>query len=264
MKTKLLYAVLAFSIIMVISAPYPTVAREEADQQKDTSESYAVTNVKKVSANQAAYAEQGFPDTHTGSSQRNLYVGYDHWYNKERTRVYVKFNLPDLGNATITSAQVQLGQYAAEASNSYPVKAYRVSSNWSESSLTWNHQPGKAEQVGSATFSTGDGTKSIDITALVQQWYAGTHPNYGVTIRMSNENNRGGVFCSRSGTSSQCQGQIHPRLRIEYQEVVPTYNTAWLTNEAMTGEHNTAVETIDISSSNTIAASLTRFRMWMA
>ena len=220
MKTKLVYVMLVFSVVMITLGSHSSVVQGSVAQPGYPSRNYAAT-VKKVSASQATYAQEGFPNTHTGSSQRNMYVGKDHWFNKKRTRIYVKFNLPDLGGATITSAKVQLGQYAAEASSSYRVKAYRVTSNWSESSLTWNHQPGRAETVGSATFSTHDGTKEIDITDLVRQWYDGTRSNYGITIRMKKENDRGGVFCSRSGTSSQCQGQIHPRLRIEYQEATP-------------------------------------------
>ncbi len=239
------HMVLLLRFVLMMPMLFPVSVVDGVTEQPDShaSDPLAPTATKYVTASQTTYAEEGYPNI-PASNQRNLYVGYDHWYGKKRTRVYVKFNLPDLGNVTITSAKVQLGQYAAEASSSYRVKAYRVTSRWKENKLTWNHQPGKAEQVGSATFSTGDGTKSIDITELVRQWYAGTYPNYGVTIWMSNENNRGGIFCSRFGTSSQCQGQIRPRLKIEYQEVVPTYNTAWLTDEAMEGEYDTSVDTI--------------------
>ncbi len=207
------------------------------------------------STNKDTYAESGYPTTPPGN-QRNLYLGYDTWYSKYRTRIYVKFNLPSLPDgAQVDSATAQLYQYADECSSSYGVTAYEITSSWEQYGLTWNNQPSKGGIAGSASFGCSDGWKSIDITGLVRDWYQG-HTNRGITIWADNEYSAGGIFWSKDCTSSQCPGQQHPRLQVNYS-IPPTptpipsptpkpepYNTAWLTDDDLEGEYNTPVETI--------------------
>lgn len=221
--TRTLWALVSIFVVFSILAFQAMITEgSTADPTIWQGQSSTTSQVIKVSASAATYAQKGFPDTPTGTSQRNIYVGDDKWFNKKQTRGFWKFNLPNLGEVNIISARIQLGQYACEASSNYGVTAYRVTGSWDENTLTWNNQPSVAEAVGSATFSTGDGTKEIDITGLVRQWYAGTYPNRGVSIRRNTETSPGGIFCSRSGTSTQCEGQINPKLRIEYEVVAPT------------------------------------------
>ena len=205
--------------------------------------------------NKDAYAESGYPDIEPGN-QRNLYLGYDTLYNKYRTRIYIKFNLPSLpSGAEVDSAQAQLYQYADECSGSYGVTAYEIASSWGEWEVTWNNQPSKGSSVGSASFSCSDGWKSIDITGLVRDWYGG-QTNRGITIWADSEYSPGGIFWAHDCTASQCPGQQHPRLKVTYS-IPPTptptptntpepetYNTAWLTDDDLTGDYDTPVATI--------------------
>lgn len=205
--------------------------------------------------NKDTYAESGYPDIEPGN-QRNLYLGYDTWYNKYRTRIYIKFNLPSLpSGAQVDSAQAQLYQYTQECSGSYGVTAYEITSSWGEWDLTWNNQPSKGGSVGTASFGCSEGWKSIDITGLVRDWYGG-QTNRGVTIWANNEYNSGGIFWAKDCTAAQCPGQQHPRLKVTYS-IPPTptpeptdtpepetYNTAWLTDDDLTGDYDTPVETI--------------------
>jgi len=194
------------------------------------------------SVNKDTYAESGYPNVATNNAR--MYIGYDTWYGKARTRAYVKFNLPSLpSGAQVDSAKAQLYQYADECSGSYGVTAYKITSSWDPNTLTWNNQPSKGSNVGSASFSCSDGWKSIDITSLVQNWYSG-QTNRGITIWANNEYDPGGIFRSKEYTAN------HPRLKITYStSPTPTpetevYNTAWLTNDDLTGDYNTPVETI--------------------
>ncbi|HQE92560.1 MAG TPA: DNRLRE domain-containing protein [Anaerolineae bacterium] len=165
------------------------------------------------------YAQAGYPTTPPGN-QQNLYLGYDTPYSKAQTRIYIRFDLPSLpAGASVSSAQVQLNQYAVRCSGSYGITAYEITGDWDEYGVTWNAQPAKGNSVGSTSFSCATGWQTLDITGLAQQWYQGS-TNRGVTLWANNESASGGVFRSRECTTAQCPGQEHPQLRIDY--TVPT------------------------------------------
>jgi hypothetical protein len=235
MKTKQIFRLIGIAVLLLsfVFMPDATSARP------------LLTTVYGT-ANQNTYAESGYPDIPPGN-QRNLYLGYDTWYNKYRTRIYIDFNLPDLPSGSqVDSAQVELYQYTQECSSSYAVTAYQVTSSWSESTLTWNAQPSKGGSVGSATFSCSAGWKTIDITNLVRNWYQGT-ANHGITIWANNEVAAGGIFWSNNCADSVCPGQPHPRLKVNYSAApppTPPYNTSWLTDADLEGDYNTSVDKI--------------------
>lgn len=167
------------------------------------------------------YAQEGFPNSGVGNT-RNVYGGYDTIYGKQRTRIYAQFNLPELPvGATITNAQVEFYQYVTECSANYGVTAYEVTSGWEEYTLTWNAQPGVGGAVGSATFVCANGYQTVNVTGIVQNWYQG-HSNNGITIWANNEYAGGGIFWARECDVTQCPGQEHPRLRIDYTVTPPT------------------------------------------
>lgn len=251
----LIISAVLLSLLVGISTPYQARA--------------ATTDTKYGSASKDAYAESGYAGTTTGN-QQNLYMGYDTWYNKYRTRIYISFNLPSLpANTQVDSAQVEIYQYAVECSGSYGVTAYEIASGWDEYGLTWNNQPSKGGSVGSTTFGCSNGWKSIDITSLVKNWYQGASNN-GITIWANSEYNAGGIFRSRECSTSQCPGQEHPRLKVNYSTAptptpspthtpsstsTPTpsptltpqpspWNTAWLTDTDLEGEHTTSTDII--------------------
>ncbi len=231
----LIIALLAIPLALGVTAPHTVNAT-------------ATSQTVYGSVNKDTYAESGYPTIATNNAR--MYVGYDTWYGKGRTRAFVKFNLPSLpSGAQVNSAKAQLYQYADECSGNYGVTAYKITSSWNPNTLTWNNQPSKGGSVGSASFSCSDGWKSIDITGLVRNWYQG-QTNRGITIRANNEYNPGGIFRSKEHTGN------HPRLKVTYS-IPPTptpqptdtpepetYNTAWLTNDDLTGDYNTSVATI--------------------
>lgn len=63
------------------------------------------------------------------------------------------------------------------------VNVHRITSDWSEMSVTWNNFAGSYDHsvIGSFTV-TAPGWYSVDISDLVVDWLNGTYPNYGILI----------------------------------------------------------------------------------
>jgi hypothetical protein len=153
--------------------------------------------------------------------QDHFYVGYNTFYAKDKTRAFLKFNLPAMpANSYVQAAQIRLYSYSWQSTNSYVVDAYRVTANWS--SPTWSSQPSINTTVrGSATVSKGTSQYFYwTITSLVQDWYNGT-ANYGVMLQGRNETEYGNTFRSKEYSS------YHPVIQITFASLpsVPTLNT---------------------------------------
>lgn len=130
-------------------------------------------------------------------SQDHLYVGFNDYYSKGQTRAYLKFNLPALPiGYQVASAELRMYFYAWQGTNSLIVNIYRVTSDWSESGVTWNSQPSIDSTVrGSTSVTKSSDWKVWTITSLVQDWYNGT-TNRGISVRANSENEYGGTFYS--------------------------------------------------------------------
>lgn len=211
MKTKVLFIVICCLFFSLVLVHWGVT---------NAATSLEITGTAYGDANQDAYAQSGFPNSAAGGT-RNMYLGYDTLYNKYLTRMYIQYNLPSLpSGAQIDSAYLEVYQYVIECSSNYGVTAYEVTSDWNELSLTWNNQPSKGASVGSTSITCNNGWKSIDITNMVRNWYQGT-PNRGVTIWANNENAPGGIYWAKECSPSQCPGQEHPRLMVNYSIPVP-------------------------------------------
>lgn len=198
--------------------------------------------------NKDAYAQSGYAGTATGN-QQNLYLGYDTWYSKGRTRIYIKYNLPNLpAGATVSSARVELYQYAVQCSGSYGVTAYEITSDWAEFGLTWNQQPPKGGVVGTASFGCSTGWKTVDISDLVKLWYQG-RANHGITLWANTETAPGGVFRSKDCTTAQCPGQEHPRIRVDYTVPAPSPGLSSIAGR-VTGAGGAALAGVRVTLSN--------------
>lgn len=212
MKNKMIYLLL-FTLLL---ATFTKAHHSQAAPMAEVSSTTVYGSV-----NQDAYVESGYPTAAVGANQR-LYLGYDTWYGKGYTRIYAKFNLPSLPvGARIDSAEAQLYQYTDQCSSSYGVTAYEVTSGWDEMSITWNNQPTVAGGVGAATFGCSAGWKAVSITSMVRDWYGG-QANEGINLRASSESSPGGVFFSKSCTSSLCPSGQYPRLKVTYSIIAPS------------------------------------------
>ncbi|GAB4116315.1 MAG: hypothetical protein OHK0050_22220 [Roseiflexaceae bacterium] len=100
---------------------------------------------------------------------------------------YVLFDLSTLpANATITSASFRINTFLA---NGVPVDVElgRANGPWDETTLSWNSKP-SATWSGILRTITQVGNVSWDVTPIVQSWYDGTQPNYGLVFRGTNGN----------------------------------------------------------------------------
>ena len=119
-------------------------------------------------------------------------------------RTLVRFDLSTLGsNGAIAYAVFKL--YASidyGGSSGQPMELYRVAQPWIEAEVNWNNRTsgdswakaggddvgttGLADQNAYVANNTAVAASGMelrwDVTPLVQQWYAGTHPNYGLLL----------------------------------------------------------------------------------
>jgi hypothetical protein len=112
-------------------------------------------------------------------------------------RTLYQFSLASIpSNQRIVSATLRIWVTGSESST---VSLYRVTQNWSESTLTWANSGGvsyNATVVGSFVPGSTGRYYDIDITGLAAQWRAGTVANQGVIARIAG-NNRSVAFSSR-------------------------------------------------------------------
>lgn len=136
-----------------------------------------------------AYVAEFYPNKNFGCSPylfTNRFQGCGDIY-----RTYIKFDLCSLPcnqippNSTIKHATLWFPLFRNEVPESgNTLYVYRVIQDWDECSITWNNQPITALIAdGSTNVSPGDDFIYIDVTHLVNWWYNGLYPNFGMQLR---------------------------------------------------------------------------------
>ena len=128
----------------------------------------------------------GFPSINYGTDT-NMGTGYDHCDGGQTARSLMRFDLSSIPvGAYVTQAKLYLSLTGScdIGERTHVETAYRVSSSWSEGSVTWNTQPGYAEGDGSVSIPSRTwGWYSFDVTNLVRGWANDDFPNYGLAVR---------------------------------------------------------------------------------
>jgi hypothetical protein len=170
-----------------------------------TASAFGCARTRTVISDADSYLDNSNKTTNYGSSV------YD-WVRaqNEKARAIVHFALPSGGSCTVSAATLTL--YAGA---SHPevrtLEAYRVAGAWSESTVTWNNQPGT---TGSAsTTSSGAGWRSWDVTAQVQGMYGGTPGDSSFLIRDATETGGGAIYYQRFDSR---EGPNKPTLEITF------------------------------------------------
>lgn len=89
-----------------------------------------------------------------------------------------KFTLP--AGATLISATFNV--YVEVATNR-DINVHRVTNPWEELVVTWNNFGGSYAPAVEGTFNASSvGWNSVDVTSLVDNWFNGTYPNYGLLL----------------------------------------------------------------------------------
>ncbi|XXT14845.1 DNRLRE domain-containing protein [Sorangium sp. So ce429] len=146
-----------------------------------------------------------YPDYNEGDAPY-VHSGTSHGFTKHALFRFELGSIP-LG-ATVTSATFVT---AVVSSGTQPVRAHRVTAPWDEATVTWrsfasSHAP---EVEGTAT-GAPSGTSAMDMTALVQAWVDGAHPNHGVLM----EEDGGARTAFRS--SEHHAASQRPRIEVCY------------------------------------------------
>jgi uncharacterized repeat protein (TIGR01451 family) len=158
---------------------------------------------------------QGAPTSNFGSAT-DMWTGYDHCAGGQIGRSLVKFDLSSIpSGAMVNEAKLYLllVNSCDMGERTHMVTAYRVNSDWSSSSVTWNTQPGIAEAYGSASIPSQTWSwYSFDVTNLVQGWVNGSFADYGLVIRGPESSGNDGA---RLGFGT-VNGSYDPYLEITY------------------------------------------------
>jgi hypothetical protein len=159
------------------------------------------------------------PNTNWGTDTR-LAAGSG---TADTCRAYIQFSLASLpDDAVILSARLGLCYHYTSGSATAPIGAYRVLGAWNESTITWINQPTPATASEyNVTVPSGvtDGFLYWYITNLVEGWWAGTIPNYGVVMKDTDESTIEvwkAFYSSDWSTASQ-----RPKLIIYYYDPTP-------------------------------------------
>jgi hypothetical protein len=97
------------------------------------------------------------------------------------------------------------------------VYLYRITVDWGELTVTWNSFDGSYDPTVIGSFVSTYGWNTVDVTALVEGWVAGTAPNHGILLAEP------GSYYSRYFSSEYDGVPDRPRLEIWYTD--PTGQT---------------------------------------
>ena len=140
--------------------------------------------------------------------------------HKKRTAIFrglLKFDLPELPpSATILEAVLCL-HLCRKYEGAGSLSVHQVVSKWNPLSVSWKHQPlTLARPAAVAKLVPNDkGEVSIGITALFREWYSGQNSNFGVMLKMQDEDAcQAGLFYSKNS----CDSRFWPAIKVSYLE----------------------------------------------
>lgn len=173
-----------------------------------------------------SYQNPDLENTNLHDQARNLASAWTSGGQNTFFRTLLRFNLSNIpSGAVVQSATLYLYSDPASTasgptsnspySGSNAVYFEKVTSNWAETSVTWNNQPvttttGRIWQA--ASTSTTENIQ-VNITSFVQEWVNSPSANYGMKMVLENEvRYRGRAYASEEHPTSS----IRPKLVITY------------------------------------------------
>lgn len=168
--------------------------------------------------------EASYRDTYINSADPDVNYGRSDelWISSTKTTLMKYNSLPAIpDDATINYAALNLNYYYYVTSGSLDIGLYLVYVDWAEYTLTWNIANQNTwmgivpSQLGTATLPattsiTEDtpGLASINVTEIVQAWYAGM-PNYGIALKYEDGSNGSVIIKSwEAGSSTRAEYEI--------------------------------------------------------
>lgn len=181
-----------------------------------------------------AHVNQGNPTFNYANYQRpdspyyyEMWLGLSPSNSTYYNEALIKFDLSSLAGQTIDIAELQVFPYHQyyDAPTATTTWLRRVTSDWTESGVTWNTKPA-ITTTGTVTDNLVEGVRSsFIITSLVQGWVSGTYSNYGLRL---DENGNGATYWKRLIASEQGTN-ASPRLNVTYHAptATPTTPSDW-------------------------------------
>lgn len=156
------------------------------------------------------YVTERYPNL-TNQSVSYLRTGRDEDFYTRRT--YIKFVIPSSVSSFVSSAQLCLKHYSGSVPTTY---AYRVLTDWSSSTVTWNNKPNyTTTNASGVSTASSDNWYRMNVTNIVQKWQDGTYSNYGFLVKDTRETDTSiwtTFYSSEGGYPNR------PELRIVYYE----------------------------------------------
>jgi len=170
-----------------------------------------------ISVKQDATTRVAFPTTNYGNID-SIYCGFEAATGAYQ-RLYLEFSMDALPpEAIITSAKLVLHPKSIMPGNNNDLTLSRLDSNWIDTSITWNNQPGviTSDQVQIADSETTDPVKhEFDVIDHLEYFNFYEHLNFGWELRMYSET--GASNTGISYYSQECvTDSLRPRLQVEY------------------------------------------------
>lgn len=191
----------------------------DTDNPDDLGDSDDVANGVQTPLLEDTWVDQNQPtDTH-GNSQ-DLYVRSDDEGNPDNNRrSFVKFDTSPIDdNSTINKATLRIFLVDAPG-DSRTYEAYRVTSDWSESTLDWDPQPasvGPSDAIESGT--QNNVWLEWDVTNDVQGLVNGDFDNFGWMIRDAAESNELAARTGKFNSSEDGNELRRPQLVVDFAE----------------------------------------------
>lgn len=162
---------------------------------------------------------QGYPGASEGSATQ-IWAGYDDSLSPQGqiARGLVWFDIASLPpGKVIINSRLRLRLVSARDYPDTPrtITTHRITSNWSEGTVTWNSKPGYQGAFGSKAMVRDDWAwHDFDVTSLVDAWYRGIYPNQGIMVRGPEAS---GTDSSWRGFGTR-EGSYPPQLVVEYSD----------------------------------------------
>lgn len=190
--------------------------REPVVLERTTLPDGSINTVVSLPAEADVYIASGVPNQNYETA--TLVLGYNpETFHAERIllRFDVLGELPDA--AIINDATLQLFLYLANPASDPPMGtgARRLTSSWSEFSVTWaNQPPASAEEYATTSVGSSTGWYYWQLTDLVAGWVNEAYPNHGLII-IGNES---GQLHERFFISDEQAGEpgMVPQLIVDY------------------------------------------------
>ncbi len=177
-------------------------------------------------AQQDSYVRQTAPDTNNGTATY-LRVGRI-LMPADAYQTLIQFDISSLpANAVIVTATLEM---YTPISSTPGLRAYAALGSWAENTVTWNTKPTYSTDYGSQTVN-GLGYHAWNVTALAQQWQAGTRTNNGFLLAQA------GTIFGTLDYNSRTNASSRPRLTVIYATqgspaILPVQADTWI-NQAL-------------------------------